>query len=47
MALRAKGETVEEVQGLVEAMYERATPIAVPGRLLDVVGTGGDRLDVA
>ena len=24
-------------------MYERATPISVPGRLLDVVGTGGDR----
>ena len=29
--------------GLVEAMYAAATPIAVPGRLLDVVGTGGDR----
>ena len=24
-------------------MYEKATPIDVPGRLLDVVGTGGDR----
>jgi len=43
VALRAKGETSEELTGLVAAMYERATPISVPGRLLDVVGTGGDR----
>jgi anthranilate phosphoribosyltransferase len=43
VALRAKGETIEEMTGLVEAMYARATPISVRGRLLDVVGTGGDR----
>ncbi|MDP2775647.1 MAG: anthranilate phosphoribosyltransferase [Nocardioides sp.] len=43
VALRAKGETIDEVTGLVEAMYARRTPISVPGRLLDVVGTGGDR----
>lgn len=43
VALRAKGETTEEVTGLVEAMYSVMTPISVPGRLLDVVGTGGDR----
>lgn len=43
VALRAKGETIEEVTGLVEAMYAVMTPIHVPGRLLDVVGTGGDR----
>jgi anthranilate phosphoribosyltransferase len=43
VALRAKGETIEEMTGLVEAMYARSTPISVPGRLLDVVGTGGDR----
>ena len=43
VALRAKGETVDELQGLVDAMYEHATPLFVPGRLLDVVGTGGDR----
>ncbi len=43
VALRAKGETVEELQGLVDAMYEHATPLFVPGRVLDVVGTGGDR----
>jgi anthranilate phosphoribosyltransferase len=43
VSLRAKGETIEEVTGLVDAMFERATPISVEGRLLDVVGTGGDR----
>jgi anthranilate phosphoribosyltransferase len=43
IGLKAKGETVEEVSGLAEAMYAARTPIAVPGRLLDVVGTGGDR----
>ncbi len=43
VALRAKGETTEEVLGLVESMYAVATPLHVPGRLLDVVGTGGDR----
>lgn len=43
VALRAKGETIEEVTGLVESMYAVATPLTIPGRLLDVVGTGGDR----
>jgi anthranilate phosphoribosyltransferase len=43
VALRAKGETSEEVTGLAAAMLARANPIEVPGRLLDVVGTGGDR----
>ncbi|WP_166140415.1 anthranilate phosphoribosyltransferase [Nocardioides ochotonae] len=43
VALRAKGETIEEVSGLVEAMYDASTPLSVPGRVLDIVGTGGDR----
>ncbi len=43
VALRAKGETIEELEGLVAAMYEHATPLVIPGRVLDVVGTGGDR----
>lgn len=43
VALRSKGETVEEMQGLVDAMYAHATPFSVEGRTLDVVGTGGDR----
>ncbi|WP_411085505.1 anthranilate phosphoribosyltransferase [Streptomyces sp. 061-3] len=42
VALRAKGETVDEVTGLVRAMYEHATKIQVPGRTVDIVGTGGD-----
>lgn len=43
VALRAKGETVDEVEGLVEAMYDHAAPLTVTGRVLDIVGTGGDR----
>jgi anthranilate phosphoribosyltransferase len=43
VALRSKGETIDEMLGLVAAMYAVSTPISVPGRLLDVVGTGGDR----
>jgi len=43
VALRAKGETIDEVSGMVEAMHQMRTPIEVPGRTLDVVGTGGDR----
>ncbi len=43
VALRAKGESIAEVEGLVEAMYAHATPLPVQGRVLDVVGTGGDR----
>ena len=31
VALRAKGETVDEVEGLVEAMYAHATPLPVAG----------------
>jgi anthranilate phosphoribosyltransferase len=45
VALRAKGETVDEIEGLVAAMYANATPFAGdPARdALDIVGTGGDR----
>ncbi|MGW7083209.1 anthranilate phosphoribosyltransferase [Streptomyces sp. NPDC054871] len=42
VALRAKGETVEEISGLVRTMYEHANVIEVPGRTVDIVGTGGD-----
>ncbi|MFJ9705366.1 anthranilate phosphoribosyltransferase [Streptomyces sp. NPDC101234] len=42
VALRAKGETVEEINGLVRTMYEHANVIEVPGRTVDIVGTGGD-----
>jgi anthranilate phosphoribosyltransferase len=43
IALRAKGETVDEIEGLVRTMYAHAVAIDVPGRTVDVVGTGGDR----
>jgi anthranilate phosphoribosyltransferase len=43
VALRSKGETVEEVEGLVATMYEFAAPFRWDARAVDVVGTGGDR----
>ncbi|MFG2698154.1 anthranilate phosphoribosyltransferase [Kitasatospora sp. NPDC051984] len=43
IALRGKGETVEEISGLVEAMYAHAVPLDIPGPAVDIVGTGGDR----
>jgi anthranilate phosphoribosyltransferase len=43
VALRAKGETAEEMSGLVSAMLAHARRIVVPGPVVDVVGTGGDR----
>ncbi|MGN6606827.1 MAG: anthranilate phosphoribosyltransferase [Jatrophihabitans sp.] len=41
--LRAKGETPDELAGLVSAMVDHATPLEVTGRAVDVVGTGADR----
>jgi anthranilate phosphoribosyltransferase len=43
VALRAKGETPEEVAGLVEVMLDEAPHVSVPGRVVDTCGTGGDR----
>ncbi len=43
MGLRSKGETVDELGGLAAAMLRHATRIQVPGRTVDLVGTGGDR----
>jgi anthranilate phosphoribosyltransferase len=42
VALRIKGETAGEVTGLAQAMLDHAAPISVPGRTVDLVGTGGD-----
>ena len=45
MALRMKGETVQEITGSARAMRAQACPIDVPPNgppLLDIVGTGGD-----
>lgn len=43
VALRAKGETVDEVVGFRDAILEAALPLPVPADVLDIVGTGGDR----
>ncbi len=42
IALRAKGETVAEMTGLAQAMLDHALPLRIPGRIVDLVGTGGD-----
>lgn len=44
VALRAKGESVDELKGLADAMVSHARPLDVPGPAVDIVGTGGDRL---
>jgi anthranilate phosphoribosyltransferase len=42
IALRTKGETVEEIAGLAQAMRAFATPVSLPREdLLDTAGTGG------
>lgn len=41
VALRLKGETVEEVAGMVGAMLEAAAPLELPPDTVDIVGTGG------
>lgn len=43
MALRAKGETVDEMRGLADTMLTHASRLTVDGTTLDIVGTGGDR----
>src|SRR5438445_10306768 len=43
MALRTKGETVEELEGLASTALEFAQPVRVPGPVVDTCGTGGDR----
>ncbi|TWD80816.1 anthranilate phosphoribosyltransferase [Kribbella amoyensis] len=46
VALRAKGETAAEIAGLAAAVRAQATPVEIPGPVVDIVGTGGDRLGV-
>lgn len=43
MALRTKGETVDEIEGLARTMLEFAHPVASPAPVIDTCGTGGDR----
>ncbi|MDA1324660.1 MAG: anthranilate phosphoribosyltransferase [Proteobacteria bacterium] len=42
MALRVRGETVEEITAAARIMRAKATPIKAPDNAMDVVGTGGD-----
>jgi anthranilate phosphoribosyltransferase len=42
MALRVRGETVEEITGAVTAMREKMLRVKAPTDAIDVVGTGGD-----
>lgn len=42
MALRVRGETVDEITGAVEVMRAKMLRVSVPDGAVDVVGTGGD-----
>ncbi len=42
MALRVRGESVEEITGAVTAMRAKMLRVAAPEEAMDIVGTGGD-----
>jgi len=42
MALRVRGETVDEITGAVKIMREKALKVEAPENAIDIVGTGGD-----
>jgi len=42
MALRLRGETVDEISGAVSAMRARMLRVEAPDSAIDIVGTGGD-----
>src|SRR5712672_817424 len=42
MALRVRGETVDEITGAVSAMRAKMLRVIAPPNAIDVVGTGGD-----
>jgi anthranilate phosphoribosyltransferase len=42
MALRVRGETVEELSGAVTVMREKMLRVEAPADAIDIVGTGGD-----
>jgi anthranilate phosphoribosyltransferase len=45
LGLASKGETVEEVAGCAESLTAHARPLNLPHETLDIVGTGGDKLN--
>ncbi len=42
VAMKARGETVDEITGAVRAMRSKMRRIAAPADAIDIVGTGGD-----
>jgi len=42
MALRLRGETVDEITGAVQTMRAKAAMVQAPDNAIDIVGTGGD-----
>ncbi|MCB1378011.1 MAG: anthranilate phosphoribosyltransferase [Alphaproteobacteria bacterium] len=42
MALRVRGETVDEITGAVQIMREKMIRVTAPADAIDIVGTGGD-----
>ncbi|MBB3607873.1 anthranilate phosphoribosyltransferase [Rhizobium sp. BK602] len=42
MALRVRGETVDEIVGAVTTMRAKMLPVEAPADAIDIVGTGGD-----
>ncbi len=42
MAMRVRGETIEEITGAVRIMREKMIPVSAPDNAMDIVGTGGD-----
>ncbi|HEV7414568.1 MAG TPA: anthranilate phosphoribosyltransferase, partial [Tianweitania sediminis] len=43
MALRVRGETVDEISGAVATMRAKMLRVEAPGDAVDIVGTGGDQ----
>ena len=43
MALRVRGETVDEIAGAVSIMRQKMVPVDAPADAIDIVGTGGDQ----
>lgn len=42
MALRIRGETIDEISAAVETMRAKMIPVIAPANAIDIVGTGGD-----
>jgi len=43
MAMRVRGETIDEITGAVSVMRDKMARIAAPANAIDVCGTGGDQ----